>query len=129
MLFNDLKITAELLKSGGLNQALSDYSNEDIENLNRLESLELIKADILLELGINTIDYDAVMVNYGALMYSALYNLQRINILIELADNFSGLSEDLIKNHQKEYDRIKNKFKTINLFESFADTKISTNYL
>lgn len=129
MLFNDLKITAELLKSGGLSQALSDYSNEDIENLNRLESLELIKADILLELGINTIDYDAVMVNYGALMYSALYNLQRINILIELADNFSGLSEDLIKNHQKEYDRIKNKFKTINLFESFADTKISTNYL
>lgn len=129
MIFADLKIDAELLKSGGLNQALADLDDESIQDLTRIQTLEIIKNDILIEVGVNTIDFDLLLDTNLALIKTALYHLQRYNMLIELADNFGGLSEELRIYHRKEYDRCKAKFINLSTSDTTARINIVSNYL
>lgn len=129
MIFADLKIDAELLKSGGLSQALADLDDESIQDLTRIQTLEIIKNDILIEVGVNTIDFDLLLDTNLALIKTALYHLQTVNILIELADNFSGLSEELRIYHRKEYDRCKSKFINLSTSNTTARINIVSNYL
>ena len=129
MIFADLKIDAELLKSGGLNQALTNLDDESIQDLTRIQTLEIIKNDILIEVGTNTIDFDLLLDSNLALIKTALYHLQTVNILIELADNFSGLSEELRIYHRKEYDRCKSKFINLSTSNTTARINIVSNYL
>ena len=133
MLFNNIKVSAMLLKSGGLEDALQEKTDTQIENFQRSECLEMIKNDLKVELGTSEIDFDLVATNYDYLLIEALRNLQRYQILLIFGDVSmdGGNAKSMSELHIKNYELIKKKFSSIKVDskEKIASSMITNVYL
>ena len=116
MLFNELTVNASLLKSG-IADAVSDYADTDLIELFRLDSLEVIKQDILVSLGVNNVNYDTLATNYGYLILNGLRHLQRYNIINNVLENVyqDSVADRLRTEAYKEYKSITLQFSNMKI--------------
>jgi hypothetical protein len=131
MLFDDIKVSAELLKAGGLETVLADKTTAQVQNYQRLICLEQIKNDLKIALGLSAIDYDFIATNYDYLIIEALRLLQRYQIIVINGDNFDGSNtQELADFHIKEYEKMKKNFASINLntVNKITSISVTDNY-
>lgn len=132
MIYDNLIVDAELLKSG-IAEAVSDYSDDDLQNLSLATCLKVIKSDILVSMGINTLDFDLVATMYESLLTNALRHLQRYHIINMVLENiYEGSVADKLRTEAlNEYNNIKKKFSEININteKKISNLSINANYL
>lgn len=110
MLFNDLIVNANLIKIGGLEEALQDYPDDEIADMLRIDTLSMIKTDLLIETNQNILDFDTIATNNESLLTEALRCLQRYNIMMMLLGDITGANESMINKAKKDYENLKKKF-------------------
>lgn len=120
MNFDDLKVSAELIKVG-MQDILTDIEDEEISELYRTLALTNIKQDLRIELNQSEIDFDAYNVIYEYLFIECLKLMQQLLILENNVNNI-GYAEEFRKSLTTKYDNLKKKFSGLKL-----DEKISIN--
>lgn len=129
MLFNDLIVNANLIKIGGLEEALQDYPDNEISDMLREDTLSMIKTDLLIETNQNVLDYDLIATNNEALLTEALRCLQRYNIMMSLLGDISGANESMISKAKKDYESLRRKFASVASSSSTKDFTVKSIYL
>lgn len=129
MLFNDLIVNANLIKIGGLEEALQDYPDNEISDMLREDTLSMIKTDLLIETNQNVLDYDLIATNNEALLTEALRCLQRYNIMMNLLGDISGANESMISKAKKDYESLRRKFASVASSSSTKDFTVKSIYL
>lgn len=120
MNFDDLKVSAELIKVG-MQDILTDIDDEEISELYRTLALTNIKQDLKIELNQSEIDFNAYNAIYEYLFVECLKLMQQLLILENNVNNI-GYAEEFRKSLTTKYDNLKKKFSGLKL-----DTKVSIN--
>ena len=120
MNFDDLKVSAELIKVG-MQDILTDIDDDEISELYRTLALTNIKQDLKIELNQSEIDFNAYNAIYEYLFVECLKLMQQLLILENNVNNI-GYAEEFRKSLTTKYDNLKKKFSGLKL-----DTKVSIN--
>jgi hypothetical protein len=129
MNFDDLKVSAELIKVG-MQDILTDIDNEEISELYRTLALTNIKQDLKIELNQSDIDFNAYNAIYEYLFVECLKLMQQLLILENNVNNI-GYAEEFRKSLTTKYDNLKKKFSGLKLTEkvSINNCQIVSQYL
>ena len=129
MNFDDLKVSAELIKVG-MQDILTDIDDEEISELYRTLALTNIKQDLKIELNQSEIDFNAYNAIYEYLFIECLKLMQQLLILENNVNNI-GYAEEFRKSLTTKYDNLKKKFSGLKLDEkvSINNCQIISQYL
>ena len=120
MNFDDLKVSAELIKVG-MQDILTDIDDEGISELHRTLALTNIKQDLRIELNQSDIDFNAYNAVYEYLFAECLKLMQQLLILENNVQSI-GYADEFRKSLEMKYSNLKKKFAGLKL-----DEKISIN--
>ena len=120
MNFDDLKVSAELIKVG-MQDILADIDDEGISELYRTLALTNIKQDLKIELNQSEIDFNAYNAIYEYLFVECLKLMQQLLILENNVQSI-GYADEFRKSLETKYSNLKKKFAGLKL-----DEKISIN--